>query len=89
MQLSKHTWLVLDEVPAPRFLIVEGPLIWRATGETYVKHRIEWWTLDPKTRHTLAVCDGLLAAETWCKAEIDRVTEQNAKLSASLDRRGF
>lgn len=85
IQLARYQWLVVDNHYRPRFLIVEGPLVFRETGETHVKHRVEWWAPDPKKRHVLTVCDGLLAAETWCLGEITRADMAGAALSDRLD----
>lgn len=89
IQLARSQWLVVDDDYRARFLIVEGPLVLRETGETMVQHRVEWWAPDPKKRHVLAVCDGLLAAESWCCDEIKRVAEEKAAISASVARVGF
>lgn len=59
----------------------------RETGETMVKHRVEWWVSDPRKRHVVAVCDGLLAAENWCRDEIRRVAEDKTAISASVAHR--
>lgn len=89
IQLARAQWLVVDNHYRARCLIVEGPLVLRETGETLVKHRIEWWAPDPKKRHVVAVCDGLLAAENWCRDEILRDAEDKAAISASVARNGF
>ncbi|GAA4492019.1 hypothetical protein [Microbacterium panaciterrae] len=89
IQLARSQWLVVDKYYHARFLIVEGALVLRETGETLVKHRVEWWAPDPKKRHVVAVCDGLLAAENWCDEEIKRDAENKAKISASVARDGF
>lgn len=85
IQLARSQWLVVDNYYHARFLIVEGPLVLRETGETMVKHRVEWWAPDPKKRHVLAVCDGLLAAENWCRDEIVTASTAKAELSNKLD----
>ena len=87
--LARAQWLVVDNRYHARFLIVEGPLVLRETGETMVKHRVEWWAPDPKRRHVLTVHDGLLAAENWCHDEIRRDAEERAAISASVARDGF
>ena len=89
IQLARSQWLAVHNHHRARFLIVEGPQVLRETGETMVKHRVEWWAPDPKNRHVVAVCDGLLAAESWCRDEIRRATEEKAKISASAARDGF
>ncbi len=89
IQLARSQWLVVDNRCHARFLIVEGPLVLRETGETMVKHRVEWWAPDPKKRHVEVVCDGLLAAENWCRDELRRDAENGAKISASVARDGF
>ncbi|MFB7843092.1 hypothetical protein [Microbacterium sp. NPDC056052] len=89
IQFARLQWLVVDNRCRARFLIVEGPLVLRETGETMMKHRIEWWAPVPKKRHVKAVCDGLLAAENWRRDEIRRTAEEKAKISASVARDGF
>ncbi|WP_295012018.1 hypothetical protein [uncultured Microbacterium sp.] len=89
IQLARAQWLVIDNEYRARFLIVEGPLVLRETGETHVKHRVEWWSPDPAQRHTLTVCDGLLAAETWCRDEILRRAAERRQISKSVERKGF
>ena len=89
IQLARSQWLVVDNHYHARFLIEEGPLVLRETGETMVKHRVEWWAPDPKKRHVEVVCDGLLAAENWCRDEIRRDAEERAAISASVARDGF
>ena len=49
-----------------------------------MKHRVEWWAPDPRKQEVLAVCDGLLAAENWCRDEIRHETEDRAKISSSV-----
>ncbi|MDR6867549.1 hypothetical protein J2Y69_002153 [Microbacterium resistens] len=85
IQLSERSHLVLDDTVRPRWLIVEGPMVRRETGETHLVHRVEWWHRDPKRRHIVAVCEGMVAARTWCAAEIDRVRQDQEALSATLD----
>lgn len=87
IQISETAWLVVDEMVKPRFLIVNGPLVHRETGETHLVHRVEWWSIDPKKRTVLAVCDGLLAARTWCREEMKREVERKAEDSARLSPR--
>lgn len=89
IQLARAQWLVVDNDYRARFLIVQGPLVWRETGETHVKHRVEWWNPEPKKRHVLTVCDGLLEAENWCRDEIMRRDDEKARISASVARTGF
>lgn len=89
IQLARSQWLVVDNDYRARFLIVEGPLVLRDTGETHIKHRVEWWAPDPKKRHVLAVCDGLLAAENWCRDEVLKADASKAAISASVARAGF
>lgn len=89
IQLARAQWLVIDVHYRARFLIVEGPVVLRDTGETHVKHRVEWWHIDPKKREVLAVCDGLLAAENWCTDEIARKDAADAALQYKLRRDGF
>lgn len=85
IQLARSQWLVIDDHYRPRFLIVNGPVVLRETGETHVKHRVEWWNVDPKRRKVLAVCDGLLAAESWCQDAITAADGARAALSDKLD----
>ncbi|MBN9155821.1 hypothetical protein [Microbacterium sp.] len=85
IQLARCQWLVVDTRYRARFLIVEGPLVFHETGDTHVKHRVEWWAPDPQGRQVLTVCDGLLAAETWCLGEIAKADAARAALSDRLD----
>lgn len=89
IQLAAAQWLVVDETVRPRFLITEGPMVRRDTGETHVAWRIDWWAVEKKNRHTVAVVGGLLAAEAWCRAEIERDAQSRARVSESVARRGF
>ncbi|WP_295014220.1 hypothetical protein [uncultured Microbacterium sp.] len=89
IQLARRQWLVIDVHYRPRFLIVEAPLVLRETGETHMKHRVEWWSPDPARRHVLTVHDGLLAAENWCRDEIAKSAEERGRISSSVARRGF
>ena len=89
IQLSVRSWLVFTEPATPRYLIVEGPLVHRETGETHMMHRVEWWHIDPKQRNTLSVHDSLGAAQRWCKADLDARETDQARLHESLARKGF
>lgn len=85
IQLAPAQWLVLDDVVQPRFLIVEGPMVSKATGETHIVHRVEWWSIDRAQRRVLAVHDGLLAAQAWCRGEFDHAERSRAEVSRSVD----
>lgn len=72
IQVAARSWLVLDEITRPRWLISEGPLVHKATGETHVMHRVMSWNIDPAERRTRSVHDGLNAAQDWCREELAR-----------------
>lgn len=85
IQLARAQWLMIDDHYRPRFLIVEEPVVLKETRETHIKHVVRWWNIDPKMREVRAVCDGLVAAETWCREAITQETAKKAELSAQLD----
>lgn len=84
IQLARSQWLAIDDRYRPRFLIAEEAVVLRATGETHVQHVVRWWHLDPKERNAQAVCDGLVAAETWCR-ETEAQEAAKATQGAALD----
>lgn len=85
IQLARSQWLMIDDHYKPRFLIVEEPVVLKETWETHVKHVIRWWHISPKERTVQAVCDGLIAAEAWCRDADAQERAKKAELSASLD----
>lgn len=89
IQLARAQWLVLDDHVKPRYLIVQGPVVSRATGETEIMHRVEWWNPDRAKRHILAVCDGQVAAEAWCRHQLAVDAAKRAEISASVARQGW
>lgn len=80
---------MLDDRVRPRLLIVEGPMVDKATGETHVMHRVEWWSPVRVQRHVMSVHDGPLAAQAWCRDELERDAQSRAHVSESVARRGF
>lgn len=70
VQLSATSWLVLDEVVRPRWLIARGPLVHKGTRETLIMDRVELWNIDSAKRATLSVHDGLELAKKWCANEL-------------------
>jgi hypothetical protein len=85
IQLSRLQWLILDDHVRPRYLITEGPMVRRDTGETHTAWRVDWWAVEKSGRHTVAVVGGLLAAEAWCRYEIDQDTRTRAEVSRQVD----
>lgn len=71
IQLSVKSWLVVDDLVKPRFLITRAPMVNRSTGETHVVHRVDRWNHISESRHTVAVCDGEMAARDWCKTALE------------------
>lgn len=57
----------------------------RATGETHMVHRVEWWSIVRAERRVLSVHDGLLAAQAWCRAELYHAEQSRAEVSRSVD----
>jgi len=85
IQLAAKQWLILDAAVRPRFLITEGPMVRRDTGETHTAWRIDWWAVEKNDRHTVAVVGGLLAAQEWCRDAIATDAEARARVAASVD----
>lgn len=83
IQLSPRSWLVLDDAIRPRWLIVKGPMVEKATGETHMVHRVEHWNHEASQRSVLAVCDGEMAARAWCEHELE---EEAARSAAKAER---
>ncbi|WP_309129494.1 hypothetical protein [Microbacterium sp.] len=89
IQLAEAQWLVLDRQVRPQFLMVKGPMVDRATGETHIVFRIEWWSIVKSERRVLAVLPHELVARDWCRAEIERAEHQRESVYESVARRGF
>lgn len=85
IQLARAQWLMIDDHYRPRFLIVEEAVVLKETRETHIKHVVRWWNIDPKERSVQAVCDGLIAAQTWCRETDAQERAKKAELSAQLD----
>lgn len=79
IQVSDRSHLVLDDLVNPRWLIVYGPMVHRATGETPIVYRVERWHLDPRKRTTIGVHEHLGSAKAWCAAALE-VPDMNAPL---------
>lgn len=89
IQLAESQWLALDRQVRPQFLIVKGPMVDRATGETHIVFRIEWWSHVKAERKVLAVLPHELAARDWCRSEMEKSERARQAVHESVARRGF
>lgn len=60
-------------------------MVRRDTGETHTAWRIDWWAVEKRDRHTVAVVGGLLAAQEWCRVAIEEDAATRKQVSHSVD----
>lgn len=72
IQVATKSWLVIDEIYRPRFLISYGPAVHQRTFETHLLYRIDKWALERQNRIPIAWRDTHVEAVKVCENEIDR-----------------
>jgi hypothetical protein len=71
LHVATHSWLVVDDVIRPRYLIAYLAAVHRPTGETHLLYRISQHALEPEHRRPLAWTETHAEAVAWCRRQLE------------------
>ncbi len=71
IRVARRSWLVLDDVFRPRFLIAYVAAVHAHTHETHLMYRIQRWALDREDRRTVAWCETERDAVCFCATQLE------------------
>lgn len=71
LHVATHTWLVVNDVIQPRYLISYLAAVHRPTGETLMRYRVSQHALEPEHRRPVAWTETYAEAVSWCREQLE------------------